>query len=96
MPTGGYEGGRDSVRSLDECSRSPQTVHVYATGSGSNSAREVDLLESNSPKEHIYASTACDNSSSPTQQYNSGESSRSVEVEQDEQECINDVKNGFS
>lgn len=31
-PSSGYDGGRDSVRSLDESSRSPQMQHVYAAG----------------------------------------------------------------
>lgn len=95
LPTGGYDDGRDSVRSQDECSRSPQMAHVYATAAGSCSAREV---ESNSPKDHVYATTnACDNSSSPTQPY-SGESSRSIEVEPEEDDGTNvnsDVRNGF-
>ncbi len=80
IPTGNYDG-RDSSRSIDDCSQSPQTSHVYAGATPeSRSCREPDA-EYCSPKGHVYA-TACDNSSSP-QQY-SGESSRSIEIEQED------------
>lgn len=80
LPTGNFDG-RDSSRSIDDCSQSPQTSHVYAAATPeSRSCREPDA-EYCSPKGHVYA-TACDNSSSP-QQY-SGESSRSIEIEQED------------
>ncbi|XP_037041586.1 7SK snRNA methylphosphate capping enzyme bin3 isoform X2 [Bradysia coprophila] len=80
IPTGNYDG-RDSSRSIDDCSQSPQTSHVYSAATPeSRSCREPDA-DYCSPKGHVYA-TACDNSSSP-QQY-SGESSRSIEIEQED------------
>lgn len=80
LPTGNFDG-RDSSRSIDDCSQSPQTSHVYSAATPeSRSCREPDT-DYCSPKGHVYA-TACDNSSSP-QQY-SGESSRSIEIEQED------------
>lgn len=81
LPTGNYDG-RDSSRSIDDCSQSPQMSHVYAAATpDSRSCREPDA-DYCSPKGHVYAASACDNSSSP-QQY-SGESSRSIEIEQED------------
>lgn len=97
LPTSVYESGRDSTRSLDDCSQSPQTPHVYATPTSSSSSTRDPEIYSPSPMEHVYAS-ACDNSLSPTQQY-SGESSRSLDMDPEEtsQDCSqSETKNGLN
>lgn len=68
-PTGPFDGGSASSRSVDDANyTSPQIHHVYAIGS-SRSVREIDMdTNANSPKEHVYATSAapcCENSSSP-------------------------------
>lgn len=92
----GYEasgGGGGGGRDMDDNSRSPQMQYSYAAGSGrgtplgagGSSLREGDLTGS-SPRSHVYVTTHSgnvgDNSSSPIRQY-SGESSRSVEAEEE-------------
>lgn len=89
LPTLNNYDGRDSSRSIDDnSSQSPQTSHVYAAATPeSRSCREPDV-DYCSPKGHVYA-TACDNSSSP-QQY-SGESSRSIEQEDNVEDSLADT-----
>lgn len=90
-----YDGGRDSIRSMEDAGEAPPNQHVYAISVSCNSSTRENELENNSPKDHVYATTGCENSnSSPPQNY-SGESSHSVDVDVEENTIDECYSNGI-